>query len=277
MSEPAITVKNIFVIIDPTSEEQFALTRAVNIARTYGAQLHVYVGVYSRLETDDPEMLKRVETFRYKLWLDTYLEPLRQEGFEIHEKIDWTPDWRESMGDAANSANSDLIVKPSSRRKVKNRIMMTSSDITLLKSAHCPVLLTARAEKKPSYKILASVDPKRQNERYRKLFTSILDMGKGIASTHADKGGELHIVYSYTDSDDYMHVTDVARATGVEPDFVHVASGKPEDAVKKVANELQAYLVIIGLSTGMPVANRLFGATSDWILNNLDHDILVMQ
>ncbi|MEX2525444.1 MAG: universal stress protein [Gammaproteobacteria bacterium] len=277
MSESEITPNNIFVIIDPTSEKQFALTRAANIAKTYGAKIHAYIGIYSRLETGDTEMLKRVETARYKLWLDTFIEPIRSDGLEIDEYIDWTPDWRESMGDAANRVNSNLIVKPSSRRKTKSRIMITSSDITLLESARCPVLLTAHAEKKPSYKVLVAVDPKRENEKYRKLFSSILEMGKIIELTHADEGGELHVVYSYSHSDDYMHVTDVARATDVDPKRVHVISGRPEEAVKKVADELDAYLVIIGLSTGKVVANRIFGATSDWILNNLDHDILVMQ
>lgn len=270
-------IKNIFVIIDPTSEVQYGLKRAANIAKNHGAKLHAYIGIYSRLETDDPEMLKRVETARYKLWLETFMEPIRAEGIDIDDYIEWTPDWRESTGDAANSVNSDLIVKTSSRRKVKSRIMMTSSDITLLESARCPVLLTAHTVKEPSYKILAAVDPKRENARYQKLLDSILQMGKAIESTHAHEGGELHVLYSYSHSDDYMHVTDVARATGVDPKRVHVVSGRPEDAIKKVADELDAYVVIIGLSTGKAVTNRLFGATSDWILNNLDHDITVMQ
>lgn len=276
MSEPTRKIENIFAIIDPTSEQQPALTRAVDIARTYNARIHAYLGIYSRMETYDPAMLERVETARYKLWLDTYIEPVRSEGIRVDEYINWTPDWREAMGDAAAGLNSDLIIKPSSRRKGKSRITMTSSDTTLVRTARCPVLLTAGLEKKPSYKILAAVDPNRESERYRNLLNSILDMGRMIESTHAHEGGEFHVVYAYSDSDDYMHVTDLAKAIGVDPERAHVVSGRPEEAVKKTAEKLDAYLVIIGLTTASAVTNRLFGATSDWILNNIDHDLLVM-
>ena len=46
-----------------------------------------------------------------------------------------------------------------------------------------------------------------------------------------------------------------------------------EEAIEKLAGDLNPYLVIIGLSAG----RRLFGATSDWILNNIHHDVLVIQ
>ena len=33
-------LKNIFVIIDPTTEEQFALNRAAELAKSYNARVH---------------------------------------------------------------------------------------------------------------------------------------------------------------------------------------------------------------------------------------------
>jgi universal stress protein E len=276
MAEKDKLLKNIFVVIDPTSEEQPALTRAVDIAKNYDARVHAYVGIYSKLETDEPEELEKVEKHRYQLWLETLIEPLRGEGVSIDEYIDWTPDWRQTMSDVAQSLDSDIIIKPSTRRKTKSRVAMTSSDMALFESAHCPIMLTSGV-KKPNFKILAAVDVRRTNERYRTLADSILEMGRRIVDVHADEGGELHVVYAYDRKDDYRHVTDVAHATDLPAERVHVISGDPESAVTKVAKELDAYLVIIGLSTDKPVANRLFGATSDWILNNIDHDILVMM
>lgn len=276
MNENVKMPENIFVIIDPTSEKQTALDRAVAIAKTYNGRIHAYVGIYSRMETDDPEMLKRVETTRYRLWLEPYLEPIRAQGIEIKEHIDWTPDWRESMTDAAIRLESDLIVKPSSRNNPKSPIRMTSSDIALFQASRCPVHLVSDIERELTYKILAAVDPKRTNESYRRLYEYILEFGKKIAAAHADEGGEFHVVYAYSDSDDYMHVTDVARETGVPPEQAHVISGRPEEAVSRVAKELDAYLVIIGLSTTGPITNRIFGATSDWILNNIEQDLLII-
>lgn len=276
MNDTGIKLDNIFVVIDPTSEQQRALNKAVDLARHYGSGIHVYLCIYSGLETDDPEMLKRVETARYRLWLDTYLEPIRKEGINVEVQIDWTPGWREALRDAALNADCDLIIKPTTRARQRG-IRMTSSDMMLFESSHSRILLTSPREHAPTYRILAAVDPSRDGARYKKLFDSVMKVSRHIEAAHTGKGAELHVVYAYSDQDHYMHVTEVANATGVEASRVHVVGGRPEEAIEKVAGDLDAYLVIIGTSTGSAVTNRVFGATTDWILNNVHYDILVIM
>lgn len=275
MNDTGIKLENIFVVIDPTSEHQRALTKAVDLARHYGSRINAYLCIYSRLETDDPEMLQRVETARYQLWLETFLEPIRKEGINIELQIDWSPSWREAMRDAALKSDSDLIIKPTTRTR-KRGVRMTSSDMVLFETAKSRVLLTSRREH-GTYNILAAVDPLREDARYRKLYESVMKVSRHVEAVHADKGAELHVVYAYPDQDDYMHVTKLAEETGVDSSHVHVVGGRPEEAIKKVAGELDAYLVVIGMSTSGIVTHRLFGATSDWILNNVEHDILVIM
>jgi universal stress protein E len=264
--------EKIFVVIDPTSEHQGALTKAVDLARHYGARIHAYLCVYSSLETDDPAMLKQVEMDRYKLWLDTFIEPIRAKGVNIDVQLDWTPSWREAMRDAALHSDCDLIIKQTTRTRGRS-IMMTSSDTLLFEATKARILLTSPREEPTSNKILAAVDVARDEVRYRKLFESVMQTGRDIEKAHADISAELHVLYAYTTQEDYRHVTDVAKATGVDASRIHVVGGRPEEAIEKVAGELNTYLVIIGLSAG----RRLFGATSDWILNNIHHDVLVIQ
>ena len=116
MHDTDISPEKIFVVIDPTSNQQSALDRAVALARHYGARIHAYLCIYSSLETDDPEMLKKVEMTRYKLWLDTFIEPIRAKGIDIDVQIDWSPNWREAMRDAALQSECDLIIKQTTRR-----------------------------------------------------------------------------------------------------------------------------------------------------------------
>jgi len=272
MNDTDTSPEKIFVVIDPTSEQQSALDRAVALARHYGARIHSYLCIYSNLETDNPEMLKKVEMDRYKLWLDTFIEPIRAKGIDIDVQIDWSPSWREAMRDAVLHADCDLIIKQTTRTRGRS-IMMTSSDTLLFEATKVRIHLTTPREEPPSNKILAAVDVARDNAKYRKLFESVLRIGKDIEKAHADEGAELHVVYAYATQEDYRHVTDVAKATGVDPERVHVVGGRPEEAIEKVAGDLNPYLVIIGLSAG----RRLFGATSDWILNNIHHDVLVIQ
>ena len=122
-----IYIDNIFVIIDPTTDKQYALHRAAKIAKITGAKIHAYLCISSRLETHDQEALRQTERSRYELWLNNILEPIRAEGLEVITQLDWKSDWRSAIGNAAYQAYSDLIVKPSRRRTAKERLMMTSS------------------------------------------------------------------------------------------------------------------------------------------------------
>lgn len=276
MNGAGIKFDKIFVVIDPTSDQQRALDKAIDLGRHYGSSIHVYLCIYSGLETDDPDMLRRVETARYELWLETCLEPAREEGLSIDVQIDWTPSWREALRDAALKADCDLIIKPTTRARHRV-IRMTSSDMMLFESSRSPILLTSAREHEATYRILTAVDPFRDNARYRKLYGTVMKVSRHMETAHADKDAELHVVYAYSDQDHYKHVTEVADATGVDVSRVHVVGGRPEEAIDKVATELEAYLVVIGTSTASAVANRVFGATTDWILNHVHHDILVIM
>ena len=177
MNDTDTSPEKIFVVIDPTSEQQSALDRAVALARHYGARIHSYLCIYSNLETDNPEMLKKVEMDRYKLWLDTFIEPIRAKGIDIDVQIDWSPSWREAMRDAVLHADCDLIIKQTTRTRGRS-IMMTSSDTLLFEATKVRIHLTTPREEPPSNKILAAVDVARDNAKYRKLFESVLRIGK---------------------------------------------------------------------------------------------------
>ena len=78
------------------------------------------------------------------------------------------------------------------------------------------------------------------------------------------------------DPDDYVHVTDVAKKVDVPSKNVHVVGAQPEQAIVQVAGEINAEMVIMGLSTKSKLRTRLFGYTSEWLLNNLSQDLYVI-
>ena len=267
-------IKTLFTVIDPTTDTQYALERAKRIAKVSDAKIHAYLGLSPTHDSHDPEALKRVELSRNTMWLENFLKDSRSEGFDIDSEVEWNEDWRSAIGAAAARVNSDLIVKSSHRRTVTRRLMMTSSDLALLETAHCPVQLVSSEVKSDLHKVLISVDTKREDEEYLKVFDAVVDFGRTVTSTN--ENGELHVVYAYSDSEDFEHVTDIAKRVGVDTDFVHVTGGDPEDAIAEVAKKIDAHLVIIGLSTRSTLSNRFFGNVVDGLLNNLEHDILVV-
>lgn len=269
-----VSINSILVILDPTSDKQHALTRAARIGKRRGSSIRAYLCVYSNMETNDPDILKKVELSRYEWWVKQFIEPIQAEGIDVDIQIEWNSDWRTAIAQAVKKVEYDLIIKPSHRRSRAKRIMMTSSDLTLFESANCPVLLMNTQEYEDPKNILIAIDPKRQGARDKKILETIVEHGKAIAEAHKDS--ELHAVYAYSTQDEYQHVTDVAKLVGIDTSRVHILGGGPEEVIVKVARDIDANLIIIGLSTKSVLANRVFGTTADWLLNNIDHDIQVI-
>ena len=269
-----VTIKNILAVIDPTKETQRALERAVRIAKIAKARIHAYVSVYSDMETDSPEDLCQAETSRYSLWLDKIIEPVKAEKIDVTVQIDWNENWREAIAVAAKAVESDLIIKPSRIHSASERVFMHSSDLALFKTAQCPVLLVKVEEATQTHKVLMAIDAKREDRKYKNILDKIIDFGKAASAAYED--GELYAVHAYTNQDEYFHVADLAKKTRLDTKRVRVVGAEPEEAIARVAKEIDAQLIIIGLSTKSTLVNRVFGSTGEWLLNNLHQDLLVI-
>lgn len=267
-------VKTIFTVIDPATDNQIALQRAMGIAQATKARIHAYLCISPTLSSHDPEALERVERARYQPWLDQIVENVRAEGVEIEGELDWSNNWRDSLGAAAVRAKSDILVKSTHRRSTTRRLLMTTSDQAVLGSAHCSVLLVSTDRPDSPKSVLVALDARRDDDSYRKLLNTMLEFGK--ATSEAYEGCQLHAVYAYSSQDEFAHRTDIARKIGIETDHVHTTVGDPEDVITEVAGNVKADVVIVGLSTRSTLANRIFGNIVDRLLNHMDHDILVV-
>ena len=269
-----IEINTIFAVIDPTTDKQYALQRAMRIARTAKAKIHAYLCLSPTMETHDLDALERVERARYEPWLEKIVGEARAEGFDVEVELDWSNDWRSALGTAAIRAKSDFIVKSSRAHSATERLFMTSSDISLIETAHCSVQLVSSEVIEDLNRVLISVDTKREDEEYQAILDSVVAYGKSVAATN--ENGEVHAVYAYSGSDNFEHVTKIAKRLGIDTKNVHVHGGNPAVAIAEVAKEVNAQLVIIGLSTKSSLKNRIFGNIVDKLVNSIEHDILVV-
>lgn len=270
-----VVLNTIFAVIDPTTDKQRSLDRAIRIARVAKARVHACVYVHSSLESHDEEALKEAELSRYRLWLDKIIEETDSEGVEINSEIIWEENWRESIAETAKALSCDLIVKSSRQHSTSERVMMKSSDSSLFKSAHCPVLLVKTDEANPTHKILIAIDAKREDKKYGKILDKIIEYGKAAASAYSDS--DLHAVHAYSTQDNYVHITEMERLTNLDTEHVHVVGDEPENAIKKIAEQIDAQMIIIGTSTKSSLVNRVFGSTGEALLNKLDYcDLMVV-
>jgi universal stress protein E len=265
-------IKKIFAVINPATNDQYALKRAVEIAKRHNAEIFAHLCVYSGIESSDPDGLKEVVIERHQVWLEKHIKPVRKMGIKVKSDIVWNEDWQKEIGIAAKKINPDLIVKGSKRSPGSRKLKMLSSDWALFENATCPVLLV-NSESKDTGKILCAIDINRDEKKYQEIMKLVLERAKSIAES---RKAELHVVNAYVDQDDYVHVTDVAKKVGIPTKNVHVIGAQPEQAIAQVANEINAEMVIMGLSTKSKLRSRVFGYTSEWLLNNLHQDLYVI-
>ncbi len=267
-----IKLKKIFVVINPASNDQYALKRAAEIAALSKAELIAHLCIYSGIETYSQDELKEAEFTRHQLWLKNIIQPYKDQGLKIRIELAWDSNWQKELGKAARKEHPDLIVKASRRSPKLRKVKMLSSDWAMFESAPCPVLLVNAAVKRTN-RILVAIDINREDKKYQAIMEQVIEHAKSV---EAATGSELHVINSYVDQDDYVHVTDVAKIAGVPSSQVHVRGGHPEQAIVDTANKIEAEMVIMGISSKSKLANRIFGYTSEWLLNNLNQDVYVI-
>lgn len=267
--------ENILAVIDPTTDNQRALHRAIRIASATGARVHAYLCGYSRLQADDVDALQRAGLERYRLWLDHVVKNTDCYGLEVIPTVEWDPDWREALAPAAEKLNCDLIVKSTYRRSAVRRRLLTTADMRLLRTAKCPVSLVKRESgSSPVDDVLLALNIGATDESHARLNEKIIDAGHSVLARNPN--ARLHAVNAYSDSDYFIHPPDLAHRVGIPRERCYVALGAPEKVIAETATKLNAGLVIIGTVARRGITGVAIGNTAERVLDQLDDDVMVL-
>lgn len=265
-------IKRILAVIDPATNDQWALRRAIAIAAgDADIEVIAYACVFSYLECDDINALRHAEMARYTPWLDGIVARLGDTGVYIRTRIDWDPDWREAIHIAAHELEADLVVKRASGRSKA----LSNSDRRVLRTVRGDVLLVKREPRTQTKRILIALNPNARDADHQKLDDTIVDAANSIRSQHPD--AELHAISAYGDSDEFIHPTDLAKKAGIETARAHVRSGGTVRVISDAARELDADLVVIGTVARKGLAGMTIGNTAERILGGVTSDILTLS
>jgi len=266
----------IFVVIDPTTDNQTALSNAARIAsHDNNIALHVYEGIYSDEKNMDPVALERVELERHRAWVESLVAPIRESGNPVEVEIEWTSQWRDAIAPAAENSQADLIVKAASVHSGAGRRLLKTSDWTLLRQAHCPVYLIKKDTVSPGARILVALDIARQDEVHTELNDRVIEYGSLLAELIPDS--DLHAVNAYSDAENFIYQPDLAAKIGVERTSAHAVEGDPENVIPEVAEEIQAEIVVIGTAARAGIKAAVIGNTAEKILDALHTNIFTVK
>lgn len=270
------TISKIFAVIDPTTDNQIALVRAGKIAgRNENIAIHVYEALYANQDNSDPDALRRVETARHQVWLESLVAPLREAGINVDIEIEWTSDWRDALAPAALRAGADLIIKAANARSGAERRLLKTSDWSLLRNAPCPVYQIKKDDISQNIKVLMAIDMSRQDQLHSKLNELVMEYGNSLLV--GAEGASLFVVNAYPNSEKFIYKEDLAKRTGVDPANAYTVEGLPEKVIPEVAEKVQADIVIVGTAAREGLKAAVIGNTAEKLLDAISTNILTVN
>jgi len=265
---------NLFVVYDPTRDEQPALERAVVIAEELSSSLHVFACIHSdtAASADEPTEIKRLVAEQQGV-LDRVAIPLSGRGIEVSTEVEWGRDWYQAVVHASGERAANLVLKSSYKHSAGKRILNRTSDWTLIRECQCPVLLVKDSSPRDVPRVLAAIDICAKKESYDRLNQNVISFGKQILNR---RGAEVHYINAFQDFKGVPDRQELIRNTGIESDKIHIKHGAPEKVIVQHAKKLDVSLVVVGNSARSGLSAALMGNTVEKVLDKLECDVLSM-
>ena len=265
----------LFVVYDPTREEQPALQRAAAIARENTASLYVFACIYSdTAKSDEPaaEVARLIEEQR--VMLAQAVAPISSEGLKVSVEVEWDKDWYQAVVRASTKLGADLVLKSSFKHSAGKRLINRSSDWTIMRECLCPVLLVKDRAQREAPRVLAAIDINAKKESYERLNHKVIDVARQILDRHH---AEVHVVNAFTDFKGIPERSEIIRSSGIDSSRIHIKMGDPEKVIVAQAQALDASIVVVGNSARSGVSAMLHGNTVEKMLDKLECDVLSLS
>lgn len=295
--------KKILVVIDPTTEDQKALKRAIELANKTRSSLTVFLSIFdfsyemtTMLSSDEREVMRQSVITDREQWLLSLINELSHKDLSINHKVIWHNRPFEAVIEEVISQNHDLVIKGTHQHDKLKSVIFTPTDWHILRKCPCPVLLVKDHNWPENGNIIASLNIGSDETEHQSLNNQITEMaikfGKAI-------NGHVNLVNSYPgtpiniaieipefDSNQYnnsvlQHHTQSMKTHAeqykIETSRTFVQEGLPETVIEQVANQLDAELVVLGTIGRTGISAALIGNTAEHVIDRLNCDVLALK
>lgn len=292
--------KKILVAIHSGFIDTPAIQRAIALANTADVEIKLYSAVYDEYIPNIDVAVDDIEK-THELMLDSEkakLKKIKGRLENIAKSVEIEAEWQRSPADgianAAKQFNADLIMASSTRHSTLSRLFLSNTDWEILRHVPLPVLFAHNHEDKPYQKVIVAVKPAHRDDEPTKLEKQMLAVGKWICETF---NAELHLAHAYPDhlpetSIEYMIPSELntklkqehrdalyrlASKYDIDDENIHFLEDYPRTAMPKLATDLGADLVIMGIVSRNFIDRFLIGATAEYLLDHLECDVLTVH
>ncbi|GAA0782669.1 MULTISPECIES: universal stress protein UspE [Pseudomonadati] len=295
--------KKILVIINPTTDHQAALDRAIELASKSQAKITAFLSIFdfsyemtSILSAHEREAMRQGVIDQRTAWLNELISKSNLNHIDINSQVVWHNRPFESVINYAIEGDYDLIVKSTHAHDKLKAVIFTPTDWHLMRKAPQPVLMVKEHDWPVAGKILCAVNVASEDEDQQNLNGKIIKYAQDLASKFS---ASVHLVNgypgtpvnlaielpdfdanAYNDSVRMQHeqrVQYLANSYNIPVDNCHVEEGLPEDVIPELAEKLDAELVILGTVGRTGFSAALIGNTAEHVIDSLNCDLLALK
>lgn len=300
----------ILAVLDPTTEIQPALAKAATLARRSGATLELFICDFDPslsgqpfFDTDKLRQLREEFVSERLEYLEETAEDLRAEGLAVETHVHWDNPTYRGIVRRVEESSPDLVVKDTHYHTVLRRTLFTNTDWNLIRTCPAPLLLAKAGEWPDTPRILAALDPGHVGDKPAALDHDILEWSELVA---AHMGGQVHAVHAFfpaallaatatlagmplasgmTSAEIVegerkriaAQLAGVVGAHGLPAQRVHLEQGAAAEVLPRMADQLNAALVVMGAVSRSRLQEVFLGSTAERVLDRIGCDVLVVK
>ncbi len=305
----SILPTKILLATDGSKEAELAARNAAELADKTGSELHVVhvfgitpwyptypdVTGFDGTELEDPmleEDLERTSEQRARELLDAEVEKIRSVGGTVaqaHLREGGTP---QEIVALAEEIGVGLVVMGSRGRSRVRRALLGSISDSVVRHAHCPVLVVRDGEREAHYlpsRILLAVDGSEEASAAARTAVELAD--RVDSELHVVYVGEVRPVY-HPERHGYFaryeqlqeeaqrlldeQVDKLKSAEAIVP-RAHLRMGRPDEEIVVLGEEIGAGLIVVGSRGLGGIRRALVGSVSDSVVRHAHCPVLVVR
>ena len=297
------TYRNILVVIDPKSQEQKSLKRALFLAHLTQASVTALVSIYdfsyemtTILSGEERESMRSSVIKDRQIWLDKLIKSENSYNIPIATEVVWHNRPFESIISTVIKNDHDIVIKATHHHDRLKSVIFTPTDWHILRKCPCTVLLVKDHDWPSEGNIIAALNVASDEAEHQSLNQKITEQSLGLAQliqahvhlVNSFPGSPVNISYeipefnivNYQDNMKQHHIKAMkkhAEKYNIPETNTHVEEGLPEDIIEAKANELDSELVVLGCVGRTGISAALIGNTAENVIDQLNCDLLALK
>lgn len=298
-------VNDILVIIERGAEQYPEIDRATELAEAAGARIHLFVREYQAVlywhyffGRRDDKFSREAYEREAQAWVDDQVRALTDQGIEASGEAAWAHNFYRAIRQAIDERQPDLVIKGAHDMTTRGeRSFYDPIDWQLMRHCPTPVLLVKYQCRAQQGAVLCAVNPGHPDAEYHRLDGRIMAAGEALSqylerplhvfnSFHFPAEAvappvavEYGVYEQYVDElrGEHDHALDRFLADyNLPATNIHRVEGPPSRELPRLAEELPAAVVVMGVVSRSALPEILVGHTAERVLDRLYCDVLVV-